>query len=141
LAGVILVAGSLIWAQNDPQAAAKIQGENSPGRELVELTQLLSLTAEQQGQIRGMLAEQRRKLESLRMASSNAGNDVSGQGADTSKRKIQAIRAETDIKIDAILNDGQRVKFAEWQQMRKDRMNRQQSAGSNNVPGQQTPNN
>jgi Spy/CpxP family protein refolding chaperone len=134
LAGVLAVACCALWAQNasPPTGLAGQRGPNQE-RQLQQLTQVLSLTADQQAQVKTLLAEQREKMEALRK--SGAGSDASSQGAQPSREQMEAIRNDTDNKITALLNDDQKTKFAAWQQQRKERMERRQGANAPAPPG------
>jgi Spy/CpxP family protein refolding chaperone len=134
LAGVLAVSSCALWAQNDAPPAGQMRGRGgNPERELQQLTQRLSLTPDQQTQVKGLLAERRQKMEELRKAS--AGTDASAQGAPPNRDQVMAIRSATDTKINSLLNDDQRTKFAAWQQERKARMQQRQQGGDAPPPG------
>jgi protein CpxP len=131
LAGVLAVSCCAVWAQNDaPPAGQTGRRGGNPERELQQLTQALSLSADQQTQVKGLLAERRQKVEELRKAAS--GSDAATQAATPTREQMEAIRKETDGKINALLNDDQKGKFAAWQQERKARM--QQRMGGDAAP-------
>ena len=128
LAGVLAVSSCALWAQNDAPPAGQMRGRGgNPERELQQLTQRLSLTPDQQTQVKGLLAERRQKMEELRKSSS--GTDASAQGAPPNRDQVMAIRSATDTKINSLLNDDQKTKFAAWQQERKARMQQRQGGG------------
>lgn len=115
LAAVLLAGSCAIWAQADqppaspnspPQSEMRGRGPNAE-RELGQLTQTLTLTPEQQTQVKALLQERRGKMEALR----------SGENP-PSREQMQAIRKDTDAKISALLNDDQKTKFTAWQQQR-----------------------
>lgn len=113
LAAVLLAGSCALWAQADQPPASpngspqgQMRGPNAE-RELGQLTQTLSLTPDQQTQIKALLQERRGKMEALR----------SGENPPT-REQMQAIRKDTDAKISALLNDDQKTKFAAWQQQR-----------------------
>jgi periplasmic protein CpxP/Spy len=126
MAGILALSCGAIYAQNDdPSAGGPPPGEMrqrgpNPERQLQQLTQRLSLTADQQTQVRSILADQRQKMEELRK-SSPAG-DASAQAGPPNRQQMEAIRNDSDAKINALLNDDQKTKFAAWQQERKQRM-------------------
>jgi periplasmic protein CpxP/Spy len=131
LAGVLAVSCSALWTQqNDAPPAGQMGRRGNPERELQQLTQVLSLSADQQTQVKGLLAERRQKVEELRKAAS--GSDAATQAATPSREQMEAIRNDTDTKINALLNDEQKGKFAAWQQGRKARM--QQRLGDTPPP-------
>ena len=129
LAGVLALASTAVWAQNDsaPTGQMRPRGGN-PERELQQLTQRLNLTADQQGQVKTLLAERSKKMEELR----NAAPSADGSNAPAPREQMEAIRNETDSKINALLNDDQKAKFAALQAERRQRMERRQNPGGDN---------
>jgi periplasmic protein CpxP/Spy len=121
-AGILFATCGALWAQNDAPPAGRMHGRGNPERELQQLTQVLSLTPDQQTQVKSLLAERRQKMEDLRNAS--AGTDAASQGPPP-RQQMEAIRNDTDTKINALLNDDQKTKFAAWQAQRKARMQHQ----------------
>ncbi len=93
------------------------RGGGNPERQLQMLTERLSLTADQQTQVKALLADQRQKMQALRESNS---------GAPPDRQQMEGIRNDTDAKINALLNENQKAKFAEWQKERSARMGRQQ---------------
>jgi len=75
------------------------RGGGNPERQLQMLTERLSLTADQQTQVKALLADQRQKMQVLRESNS---------GAPPDRQQMEGIRNETDTKINALLNDDQR---------------------------------
>ena len=133
LAGVLAVSCCAVWAQNDAPPAGQMGRRGNPERELQQLTQALSLSADQQTQVKGLLAERRQKVEELRKAAS--GSDAATQAATPTREQMEAIRKETDGKITALLNDDQKSKFAAWQQERKARMQQRMGGDAPPPPG------
>jgi Spy/CpxP family protein refolding chaperone len=121
LAGILLVSCGALTAQSGdaPPPPGQMQGRGggNPERQLQMLTERLSLTADQQTQVKALLADQRQKMQVLRESNS---------GAPPDRQQMEGIRNETDTKINALLNDDQKAKFAEWQKERNARMGRQQ---------------
>jgi Spy/CpxP family protein refolding chaperone len=107
-------------------------GGGGVDRELNQLTQVLSLTSDQQTQVKPLLIAQREKMEPLR--SPAAGRDPAAQPI---HEQIEAIRKDTDAKIAALLNDDQKAKFAAWQQQRRER--RGQGGDGSAVPNTTSP--
>jgi Spy/CpxP family protein refolding chaperone len=137
LAAVLVASCGAIWAQADGQASPPTNGpapgemhRRGPGveRELAQLTHVLSLSAEQQTQVKALLTAQRQQFEALRNPS--AANGSSNEAAPPSREQMEAIRQGTDSKIAALLNDDQKTKFAAWQQQRKQRMQRRRGPDS-----------
>ena len=115
LAAVLLAGSCALWAQADqppapptgpPQGEMRGRGPDTE-RELGQLTYHLSLTPDQQTQIKALLKERHSKVEALR----------SGENR-PSREQMQALRKDTDTKIAALLNDDQKIKFAALQQER-----------------------
>jgi Spy/CpxP family protein refolding chaperone len=137
IAGILAVTCSAVWAQNGSQAESQPAGQmgrrgGNLERQLKHLTRMLSLTPDQQTQVKSLLAERRQKMAELRKSSS--GGDASAQAAPPSREQMQAIRNETDIKMSVLLNEDQKAKFAAWQQERNARMERRQGSGGDNPP-------
>jgi Spy/CpxP family protein refolding chaperone len=111
LAGVLLAGSCAVWAQNEPQTGPPAGGMGHRGpnaeRELGQLTQTLSLTPDQQTQVKALLQERRGKMEALRSS-----------GTQPTREQMESIRKDTDDKISAFLTDDQKAKFAAWQQQR-----------------------
>jgi periplasmic protein CpxP/Spy len=125
MAGLLTVTSGALWAQADaPPADGPPPGRMgrgfNPERQLQMLTRVLSLTTEQQVQVKTVLTEQSQKMEELRKSSSTT--DASAQSGPPNREQMEAIRNDTDSKIAALLNDDQKTKFAAWQQQRKERM-------------------
>jgi periplasmic protein CpxP/Spy len=137
LAGVLAVSCCALWAQNDSPPPGQMRQRGNPERELQQLTQMLSLTADQQTQVKTLLAEQRQKMEALRNAPSGG---ASSQATPPSREQMQAIRQDTDSKITALLNDDQKPKFAAWQQQRKEAMEHRRGPGGDSPPAPQPQN-
>jgi Spy/CpxP family protein refolding chaperone len=137
MAAILVVSCGALWAQNDAQSPGPMRGRGgNPERELQQLTQVLSLSPDQQTQVKSLLTERRQKMEALR----NSNSDTSSQGAPSRREQMESIRNDTDTKITALLNDDQKTKFAAWQQERKARMEQQQGGGPGGAPPPQ-PNN
>lgn len=138
LAGMLAVACCAIQAQSDSQPAGRMPGRGGPERELPQLTQVLSLTADQQAQVKGLLAERWQKMQALHRPADST--EAASQAPPPSREQMEAIRNDTDAKIMALLDDDQKTKFATWQQQRKERMERR-GAGGEGGPPPQPPNN
>jgi Spy/CpxP family protein refolding chaperone len=119
LLATFVAAGSCaLWAQSDqPPAQAGgpppgQMGQRGPNaeRELAQLTEALSLTPDQQTQVKTILKERREKMEALRAS-----------GAQPTREQMMAARKDTDTKISTLLNDDQKTKFATFQQQRMER--------------------
>ena len=111
LAGILLAGSCALYAQDEPQSGPPAGGMGRRGpnaeRELGQLTQALSLTPDQQTQVKALLQERRGKMEALRSS-----------GTQPTREQTEGIRKDTDDKISALLNDDQKAKFAALQQQR-----------------------
>ena len=128
MAAALLAGSCALWAQADqppapqagpPQGQMRGRGPNAE-RELGQLTEALSLTPEQQTQVKALLTEQSSKMQQLRKTGD--ASDATNQGGPPNREQMDAVRNDTDAKITALLNDDQKTKFAAWQQQRKERM-------------------
>jgi len=112
LAGAIVgAAGSYFWPKKPVEPPIRVRGNGptlSRGAGRPNLPEMLKLTPEQEKLGSEIMAESRRKLETLRSEQAP---------------KIEAIRAETNRKLLAILNEEQRKSFEgqlkKWEEMRK----------------------
>jgi periplasmic protein CpxP/Spy len=116
LVGILAAGGGLLHAQSD---AAPAPGPGGPGhrggpeRRLEMLTRVLSLTPDQQTQVKALLTEQRTKMEAMRKATPAAETETAGGPAN--RAQFEALRTDTDTKINALLTDEQKTKFAALQ--------------------------
>jgi len=113
LLATILAAGSCgLWAQDTtpsgPPPEGRMGQRGNPEREIAQLTQALSLTPDQQAQVKALLKERREKVEALR-----------ANGERPSREQMQAIRKDSDTKINAVLNDDQKSKYAAWEEQHR----------------------
>ena len=72
------------------------------------MTQALNLSPDQQSQIKPLLVERQQKLQALFQAQSGSPDD--------DRAKARAIVQDSNNKINAVLNDEQKQKFAAMQQ-------------------------
>src|ERR1700677_2647216 len=109
LADILLAGSCALYAQADTQAGPPVGGMGHRGpnadRALGQLTQALSLTPDQQTQVKALLEQRRGKMEALRSS-----------GTQPTREQMEGIRKDTDDKISALLNDDQKAKFAALQQ-------------------------
>ena len=119
-------------APANPPTAGQMHGHrHGVERQVKHLTRMLSLTPDQQTQVKAILAEQHQQMEQLRNSAQQNGS--TGQSAPPDRDQIRSIRQDTQAKIEALLNDDQKTKFEAWIQQRKDRM--QQRHGQQGEPG------
>jgi periplasmic protein CpxP/Spy len=117
-------------AQNSAQPAqdqgpqGRGPGRMDPNRQLEHLTQTLSLSSDQQAQIKPLLVDRQQKMEAVFQDQSLSGPDR--------RAKMQSIRQDSQSKIEAVLNDDQKQKFETMQQQQQMR-----NRGGNGQGGQQ----
>lgn len=82
--------------------------------DLKKLTKLLSLTADQQAQVKSILTDERARMQSALHESDSA--DASGpESGQAARAAFKSIRDEANAKIAALLTADQATKFATWQ--------------------------
>ncbi len=86
----------------------------TPDEQVARMTQRYSLTADQQTQIKPILANQHQQMKALRQDTSLSQQDKMA--------KMKSIRDDSSSKIQAVLNDSQKQKFAQDQQRREQHM-------------------
>lgn len=139
LGGALALAAPAFAQDNaaPPQTQSPDQAQGQPGRgpmrmdperQLQHMTRALSLTPDQQSQLRPLLAERQQKMEAVFQDQSLAGKDRHA--------KMQAIRQESRSKIEAVLNDQQKQQFESMQERGRGRGGRQ---GGMPEGGQQPP--
>jgi len=110
----ILAAGVCgLHAQDAPPAGPPAESQMrqrgpNPEREIAQLTEALSLTPDQQTQVKALLKARREKVEALRSAAERP-----------TREQMQAVRKDTDAKINAILNEDQKTKYAAWEEQHR----------------------
>jgi protein CpxP len=118
-----LVGGAQVFAQEPggaPETAAPPgggghRGMMDPAQQLEGMTKRYNLSADQQTQLKPILASQQQQMQALRGDSSLSREDRMA--------KMQSIRADTKTKIEAVLNDDQKKQFeADQQRMQQQRM-------------------
>ena len=127
LAAGLTLGTAAAFAQQDSPAApdASAQGpgygggrmgrrQMSPDDRLAQMTKRYDLSADQQTQIKPILADQQQQMMALRQDSSLSREDR--------MTKMMSIRDASNTKISAILNDSQKQKFTEDQQKMQQRM-------------------
>lgn len=109
--GRVLAQSSAEVARRALPGQARPAGENGARAhfELIVLTQRLTLTDDQQSQVRRALAEREQQMEELRQAMQNDPNAVG-----TERDKLRALRQETDVRVAALLSEQQKARFAAW---------------------------
>jgi hypothetical protein len=124
LATGLTLGSAVAFAQQDspapdasaPQAGAGRMGRQpmTPDEQLARMTKRYDLSADQQTQIKPIIADTQQQMMALRQDSSLSRDDKMA--------KMKSIREGANTKIQAILNDSQKQKFAEDQQRMQERM-------------------
>jgi Spy/CpxP family protein refolding chaperone len=104
------------------------RGMMNPDEQLARMTKRYNLTADQQTQIKPILASTQQQMQALRGDSSMSREDRMA--------KMMSIRSDTSTKIAAILNPDQKKQFEEDQQRMQERM-QQGGPGGGPPPPQQ----
>jgi len=139
LATGLTVGSAAAFAQQDnpaPDASAQQPGPGRMGRQqmtpdeqVARMTKRYNLSADQQTQIKPILANQQQQMMAL--------HGDSSMSRDDKMAKMKGIREDSSTKIQAILNDTQKKQFAEDQQKMQERMQQRGGGGpAGNPPAQ-----
>ena len=113
------------FAQDAPAAAPDASAQQgrahrqppTPDEQVARMTRRYNLSADQQTQIKPIVADAQQKMMALR--------DDSSMSRDDKMAKMKSIHEDSNTKISAILNDTQKAQFAQDQQrMMQERMQR-----------------
>jgi hypothetical protein len=105
-----------------PPPTAGHHGMMDPAQQLEEMTKRYNLTADQQTQLKPILASQQQQMQALRGDSALSREDRMA--------KMQSIRGDTKTKIEGILNDDQKKQFeSDQQRMQEHMQQRMQGSG------------
>jgi Spy/CpxP family protein refolding chaperone len=152
LASVFVASCCALWAQTDgpggpppggpPPGEMQMQARGpNVERQLKQLTQLLTLSEEQQTRVKAILLDQRQQIEALfKQSKTGAEGDkastdsAAAQPEPPSPEKMEALRAarkaireDAHARIAALLTDDQKAKFAAWRQRRERSAAREES--------------
>ena len=100
----------------------------TPDEQLARMTKHYNLSADQQTQIKPILANQQQQMMALRGDTSLSREDKMA--------KMKGIRDDSSTKIQAILNDTQKKQYAEDQQKMQERMQERGGGGPGGPPAQ-----
>ena len=142
LSGVLVLAGSAAFAQTDTAAqspAAPAQNSQtmhshhsmSPDQQADKLAKKLKLSADQENQIKPILADRQQQMEALHQ-------DQSTPRADK-MAKMKSLRDDSNAKIEAVLNDTQKQKFEQMQAKRQQRWQQKQQGGQSGTAPANSP--
>src|ERR1700691_5883883 len=133
LATGLTLGSAAAFAQQDnpaPDASAQQPGNGAghmgrqpmtPDEQVARMTKRYNLSADQQTQIKPILANQQQQMMALRQDSSLSRDDKMA--------KMKSIRDDSSTKIQAVLNDTQKKQFAEDQQKMQERMQQRGGGG------------
>ena len=120
LATGLALGSAAAFAQQDspaPPDAAQQGGHRqppTPDEQVARMTKRYNLSADQQAQIKPIIADQQQKMMALRQDSSLSREDKMA--------KMKSIHEYSTTKIQAVLNDTQKQQFAQDQQRMEQRM-------------------
>jgi periplasmic protein CpxP/Spy len=106
----------------------RTRGMMDPDQQLAGMTKRYNLSADQQSQVKPILVSQQKQMQELRGDSSLTHEDRMA--------KMKSIRADSNAKIEAILNDDQKKQFEQDQQHMQERMQQRSQGGG---PGGDEP--
>lgn len=124
LTGVLAITGSAAFAQSDatpqqsPATAAGGRHRMSPDEQLARMTKTLNLTPDQATQIKPILLDRQQQMEALHQDQSMSQEDKMA--------KMKSLRADSNTKIEAVLNDTQKQQFEQMQARQQQRMQQPQ---------------
>ena len=101
----------------------------NPDKQLEHLTKALNLTSDQQTQIKPILENQQQQMMQIHQDTSLSRDDKMA--------KAKSLHDDTTGKIEAVLNDQQKQKYAAMQQKMQERMQRRMQGGSAAQPQSQ----
>ena len=117
--GLTLGSAAAFAQQDSPPDPSAQQGGGghrqppTPDEQVARMTKRYNLSADQQAQIKPILADQLQKMMALREDSSLSRDDK--------MTKMKSIREDSSSKIQALLNDTQKQQFAQDQQRAQER--------------------
>jgi protein CpxP len=94
-----------------------------PQQRVNMLAKRLNLTDDQKQKLLPILTDEQQQMQAIHQDSS--------QSRDDRMAKMKSLRQQTDDKINGILNDDQKTKYAEMQQHTRERMQQHQGGGGN----------
>jgi periplasmic protein CpxP/Spy len=125
LLAVCLAGGAHVFAQEAGGAAPPPQGGHrgmmDPAQQLEGMSKRYNLSADQQTQLKPILASNQQQMQALRGDSSLSRDDRMA--------KMMSIRADTKTKIEAVLNPDQKKQFEADQQQMQERMQQRMQGG------------
>jgi protein CpxP len=122
LATGLALGSAAAFAQDSPAPDASAQQPGghmghqpmTPDEQVARMTKRYNLSADQQAQIKPIVADAQQKMMALRQDSSMSRDDK--------MTKMMSIRQDSNTKIEAVLNDTQKQQFTQDQQRMQERM-------------------
>jgi Spy/CpxP family protein refolding chaperone len=109
---------------------------------LKQLTHLLTLTNDQQAQVKALLTDQQKQIEALSKRTQSARDNNDGGPSQVTmmaaRDEAKSIREDTYTKIAAVLTADQQTKFATWKEKQEkaaERQNQDMPPGGGGPPG------
>jgi periplasmic protein CpxP/Spy len=139
LASAMALGGTMLIAQAQDQQAAPQQSERGHGRGHFDsqqrvnvLAKRLNLSDDQKGKLQSIFADSQQQMQGVRQDSSLSRQDR--------MEKMKSLRSQTDDKINGILNDDQKQKYAQMKEQAKERMQERQGGGGGGGGGDHSSN-
>lgn len=138
LTGALLLTGTTAVGQS-PSAEMPPETQAPPPRravadveeQLSRLTRLLSLTADQQKGVRMVLEQQAAEIKAQReKAPADPATGQTPESKAAQRTQIKQIREESDTKIMALLDEGQKKSYADWVKKRKETRERRRDGAT-----------
>ena len=122
LATGLTLGSAAAFAQDAPAAAPDATAQQggghrqppTPDEQVARMTKRYNLSADQQTQIKPIVADAQQKMMALR--------EDSSMSRDDKMAKMKSIHEDSNTKIQAVLNDTQKAQFAQDQQKMQERM-------------------
>ncbi|HXJ97121.1 MAG TPA: hypothetical protein VMT20_30145 [Terriglobia bacterium] len=115
--------------QAAPPAGGRMRGPMGPDQQLEHMSKALNLTDDQKSQIKPILQDRQKQMESLRSDTSLSPEDR--------RSKARSLMQDSNAKIIAVLNDEQKTKFKEMQSRMRE--HRGPPGGAPNAPSGPPP--
>jgi periplasmic protein CpxP/Spy len=106
--------------QAAPPAGGEMRHAMNPDKQLKHLSKRLSLSADQQNQIRPILVDRQQQMQALRQDQSLSARDRMS--------KAKSVRDDSNAKLEAVLNDQQKQQFEQLQQQMRERNHQHRGA-------------
>ena len=126
----LLGLGMTAFAQDQSTAPPPMHGPHgqmmNPDKQLEHLTKTLSLTSDQQTQIKPILENQQQQMMQL--------HEDQSLSRDDKMAKAKSLHADTTSKIEAVLTPDQKQKYEAMQQQMQERMQQRMQGGAGTPP-------